>query len=70
MFVKPIIDKHGLYGILFLLRNPPLMEDILNFKKYQDEAITNLSTNIYYRRKERNLKDEFTKRWNELSKGQ
>ena len=68
-FVKPIIDKHKKYGILFILRNMPTMADILNFKGYQDEALTNLFQNIYYMTKERDLKREFEKKYEEFSKG-
>ncbi len=60
--VKPIIDKFGQYGILYLIRNPPTEEELQDVKKYQDEALKNLSTSIYFEKPKVNPKEEFNRR--------
>ena len=67
--VKPIIDKFGQYGILYLIRNPPTEEELQDVKKYQDEALKNLSTNIDFLKKPIDPEAEFNRRWSEFSKG-
>lgn len=37
--VKPIIDKHGDLGILYLINNPPKAEDLEDLTNYQKKAL-------------------------------